>query len=147
MRKAIGVVLMLGIVIGSVVPSLSCVSFSCMSDVDVDAAEAQFDRFMKALATRDADTTWEMCYQPAFSGREDIEMFLDQSYTSYLENYVNLEFTKSEGGKLKGDSSIRGKTGAVLEGHVNYTDGRQLNFNAVMVEINDEWKVAGINIQ
>jgi len=102
-------------------------------------AEACVEQFMVAGQAHDIDGAYALC-APGVISRSDLESFIEDYYADFYEHYEGIHTT---GWHVE---TSGGQTTATLEGNISYTDGSTLPFDADLVKVGDDWKIADIYI-
>lgn len=124
---------------------------ACNSGVDMKQVRSSFSQFMQSAKAKDVDTAWAKCYEPAFLGKGEIEFIIENYHEILFENYDYFIVLDSEGGKIDDFTGLMypelsDKTAASLGGYLHYTDESKLLFEALLVRIYDDWKIAAFDI-
>lgn len=124
---------------------------ACNSGVDMKQVENSFSQFLKFAKEKNIDAAWDKCYEPAFLGEGEIEFMIESYYSQIFEKYDYFVVADSDSGEIDDFTGemypeLSGKTAANMRGYLYYTDGTKLLFEALLVKVNDVWKIASFNI-
>ncbi len=122
-----------------------------LNNLEIRQVKDRFSSFMKAMADKDSDAAWAICYKGIIQSKSEIDYFIEQNYDRYLANYKDMQVRESSIGKLddfdqEKNPEISDKTIAELRGYVNYNDKAQKYFDAVFAQIENDWELLSFSI-
>jgi len=126
---AIGSVVVVGILLGVMLPSL----MQFFSGVNTVMAE-----FMEAGAARNVEAACA-CWSPQSATEEEIDEYIESNYDVFA-GYERVDLNSQSG------QSSGGISEAYVKGAIIYTGGQRLPLEASLVKDNDVWKITGVRI-
>jgi len=126
---AIGSVVVVGILLGVMLPSL----IQFFSGVGPVIAE-----FMEAGAARNVDEAYA-CWSPQSVTEEEIDEYIESNYGVFA-GYERVDLNSQSG------QSGGGISETYVKGAIIYTGGQRLPLEASLVKDNDVWKITGVRI-